>query len=286
MKSRVALSAVVTAIASASIILSMLARPACAAPGQDAEEPGTPAATETAAVPAAPAPPPPASTVATVGDRVMQVLGNDRAWGVGLRARYVSVPGWLLGFFTQNHMPLGTWGHWGIEGFRRIGHLQITAGLSYQNMSPPDGNWLGKGNPPETDTRFLQFRSLSLYSADVAFTGGGMLSSWFGLHAGAGLGLAIVRGNIYVNQSDGCTAANVGDLSQCHPPGVTCANGVCTPVSALSTKPSSDKLPVVPIVNVLVGMDFRLPDLKGWEAKIEGGFFDAFFFGFGVGYTF
>jgi hypothetical protein len=46
-------------------------------------------------------------------------------------------------------------------------------------------------------------------------------------------------------------------------------------------------LPLFPVVNVFAGMDFRLPDYaKGWEAKIEGGFFDAFFLGVGIGYTF
>ena len=44
--------------------------------------------------------------------------------------------------------------------------------------------------------------------------------------------------------------------------------------------------PVLPIVNLVVGVDFRLPQVRGWEAKIEGGFYNAFFLGGGVGYTF
>ncbi len=44
--------------------------------------------------------------------------------------------------------------------------------------------------------------------------------------------------------------------------------------------------PALPIVNVLIGVDFRLPHVRGWEAKLEGGFYDAFFLGGGVGYTF
>ena len=42
----------------------------------------------------------------------------------------------------------------------------------------------------------------------------------------------------------------------------------------------------VPIFNAVVGVDFRLPQVRGWEARIEGGFYDAFFLGGGVGYTF
>jgi hypothetical protein len=114
-----------------------------------------------------------------------------------------------------------------------------------------------------------------------------MISSWFGLHAGAGLGLSIVRGSVYVSVSDGCTDANIGDLSQCHPQGFVCNNGVCTHGPGLNLKPDGNVLPLFPIVNVFAGMDFRLPEYaKGWEAKIEGGFFDAFFLGVGIGYTF
>ena len=46
-------------------------------------------------------------------------------------------------------------------------------------------------------------------------------------------------------------------------------------------------LPVFPVVNLFAARHFGLPDyVKGWEAKIEGGFFDAFFLGAGVCYTF
>jgi hypothetical protein len=33
-------------------------------------------------------------------------------------------------------------------------------------------------------------------------------------------------------------------------------------------------------------VDFRLPQVRGWEAKLETGFYDAFFVGAAVGYTF
>jgi hypothetical protein len=47
-----------------------------------------------------------------------------------------------------------------------------------------------------------------------------------------------------------------------------------------------NKPPVLPIVNIVVGVNFRLPQVRGWEARIEGGFYDAFFLGGAVGYTF
>jgi hypothetical protein len=75
-------------------------------------------------------------------------------------------------------------------------------------------------------------------------------------------------------------------------------NGVCSDKSLAALGPGVDSPdnphrfvdgnvpPAVPIVNVVVGVDFRLPQVRGWEAKIEGGFYDAFFLGGAVGYTF
>jgi hypothetical protein len=259
-------------------------RARAAAGGEDTEEPK--AAGDAAAAPAAPmvivpanaGPPPTGTTPPAAG-----------VFGIALRTRYVSVPGWLLGLFTKHNMPLSTFAHYGVEGFRRRGNFQMAVALSYQNMSPPDGNWLGSKHDPTIDTRFLRFRGLALYSADVSFIWQSMVSSWFGLHAGAGLGVAIVGGSVYIDPSSNCTDSNLNDLSVCHPTPVkpvTCANGACTPEANLSQTPTADKLPVIPVINMVFGVDFRLPNLKGWEAKLEGGFYDAFFAGLGIGYTF
>ena len=206
--SRVGLLAVVTTIAIASIAT----RPASAAPGEDTEEPGarTPAEDTTSA--------PPAAAVAAVSEPAApRRRRGDQVWGVGLRARYVSVPGWLLGQFTKQNVPLGTFGHFGIEGFRRGGNFQATLALSYQNMSPSDGNWLGNNHTPETDTRLLRFRGLSLFSFDASVSWQGMISRGSACTPAPGLGLAVVRGSIYVDVSHGCNDTNVGDTQPVPP---------------------------------------------------------------------
>jgi hypothetical protein len=196
------------------------------------------------------------------------------------------VPAWLLGLFTKHNHPLLSFGHFGIEGFRRGGNFDLAVAFAYQNMSPPDGNWLGRNHDPAIDTKFLQFRGLSLYSADVSFIWHNMFTSWFGMHAGAGLGVAIVRGSLFLFPSEGCNETNLDDTSTCKPPLFTCTNGVCSSPIGLPRTASNDVLPLVPIVNLVAGVDFRLPNVKGWEAKLEAGFYDAFFAGFGVAYTF
>jgi hypothetical protein len=213
---------------------------------------------------------------------------DDVAYGVGIRGRWVSVPGWLLGIFTKHNVPLSTVGHFGIEGFRRRGNFDVALAFSYQNMSPSDGNWLGVGKDATIDTDYVQFKGLAIYTADISFIWHSMFNDWFGAHFGAGLGVGYVAGHLYRTDSTtpNCTDQTVGDLSQCHPVGVTCANGTCTPATALNRNADSNVPPVVPIVNVVAGLTFRVPTVKGWEGKVEAGFYDAFFAGLGVGYTF
>jgi hypothetical protein len=42
----------------------------------------------------------------------------------------------------------------------------------------------------------------------------------------------------------------------------------------------------VPIINILFGLDFPVPDAKGLEFRIDAGFYDAFFIGGSAGYVF
>ena len=97
-----------------------------------------------------------------------------------------------------------------------------------------------------------------------------------------------------------CTEANAGDVNQCYPIGVDAQRlrrlalspQSLTPRTTTRTRRSphrfadANKPSVLPIINLVVGVDFRLPQVRGWEAKIEGGFYNAFFLGGGVGYTF
>ena len=98
-----------------------------------------------------------------------------------------------------------------------------------------------------------------------------------------------------------CTETNAGDVNQCHPIGRDAERLQHAPAAAVADDaPDHDpghaaaphqfadpnKPPVLPIVNVVVGVDFRLPQVRGWEARLEGGFYDAFFLGGAVGYTF
>ena len=64
-------------------------------------------------------------------------------YGLGLRARWVSVPSWMLGLFTKQNKALSSY-TLGLEGFRLFhgDFPDFVLGLAWQSLSPPDGNWL------------------------------------------------------------------------------------------------------------------------------------------------
>lgn len=265
-----------------------------------------PAAAVPAPVPAAPQPAPtdassalnrPTLTAAEVTDAPTRA--PDVSYGVAARLRWVSVPKWMLDFFTKRNMPLSSYST-AIEVMRRKGEFDIIASFGYMGLAPSDGNWLGKGHDPAIDTDYVQFKNFAMWTADVSFVWHSYLNDWFGLHYGAGLGLGVLTGQMLRTSNAGCNEANAGDPTQCHPLGVTCGPNGCSEQDLQGTMNNvgmddpanprrfadSNVPPVLPIVNVLAGIDFRLPHVRGWEAKLEGGFYNAFFLGGAVGYTF
>lgn len=221
-------------------------------------------------------------------------------FGAALRTRWVSAPGWFLGLFTKKNVPLSSWGA-GAEFFRRKGEMDIVLGFSYQKMGPPDGNWLGKGHDANIDTDLVQFRNFGFVGTDIAFLWHQRFNDYFGMHYGAGLGLAFITGEILRTSADHCTEANAGDRSQCFPDGPAhiCTGSSCTEDALAKSSGEVDNGPssphrfkdsdvpgAIPILNMVFGLNLRFPELKGFEARIEGGFYNAFFAGLGIGYVF
>jgi hypothetical protein len=220
------------------------------------------------------------------------------SYGVAARLRWVSIPAWMLNLFTKKNVPLSSYSV-AAEFFRRKGEFDFIVSIGYMSLSPPDGNWLGRGHDASVDTDYVQFKGLGLAGIDASFVWHTFFNDWVGMHYGAGLGIGLVTGQLLrTSNGTGCTEANAGDFTKCHPIGAVCPPSGCTDASLAALGPGPDDPanphrfvdgnvpPALPIVNVLVGVDFRLPQVRGWEAKIEGGFSDAFFLGGGVGYTF
>jgi hypothetical protein len=213
-----------------------------------------------------------------LGEEVPIPAPKDIAYGLAVRGRWVSVPSWMLNAFTKNNVPLSSWGT-GIELFRRHGNFDFAVAFNYQNMSPPDGNWLGSNADPMTQVNFVHFDHFAMWGFDASFRWYTMFNDWFGLHYGAGFGLGVLSGHIIRTYARNmmCTAANVSDTSVCKP----------DPTKQDQQPFISGSVPgAIPIINVNLGVDFRIPRTKGLEIRLEGGFYDAFFLGGAIAYAF
>lgn len=218
-------------------------------------------------------------------------------FGFSARARYVTVPSWFLGLFTEANSPLHSSGFL-LEGFRRKDDFDIAIGLGYQNMSPPDGNWLGRGKTAAVDTDFVQVQNMRLISLEVSFVRNTWINEYFGFYYGAGLGLGILTGKILRTSAGNCTDDNVGDTSQCKP--IVCSGSQCTEQELERSEGGKDNGPAsprrfaepdkpgaLPILNLMAGLSLRLPEVPGLELRLlEGGFHNAFFLGSSVAYLF
>ena len=250
---------------------------------------------------AQPASPPPVDdpgASAPVVNADAPVGPRDVVYGAGARLRWVSVPGWMLGLFTKQNKPLSSYGFAG-EFFRRKGDMDIMVGLSYQHLGPPDGNWLGKGHQASLDTDLVQFRNFGFVGLDATFIWRTVISEYVAFRYGAGLGVAIMTGQMLRTSAAGCTEQNAGDDTKCKP--IVCRGATCTEAElAMSSRTGSiDNGPgdphrfkdsnvpgAIPILNLVTGLDFHIPQAKGLELRLEGGFYDAFFLGMAAGYLF
>jgi len=252
---------------------------------------GPPAATST---PGGGEATPDADTTVTGGVPMVDIAKQDATaarYGLGLRARWVSVPSWLLGVFLDQSKSLSSYSI-GLEGFRRHGDFDFVLGVAWQSLSPPDGNWLGKGKNPATDTDYIQFRGLGAVSIDAAFILRKDLGQYVTFHYGGGVGLGIVTGKMLRTSdgTDGC-ASSPGDVTKCYPVLTPpCNSGPCSESQLKASEGNTDTYqhgsrftygdfpPVYPILELLTGFDFRIPSVNGLEVKVEGGFFFPYFF--------
>jgi len=252
------------------------------------------------AQPAAPPPPTPEETSAAAPAVSTEVAAGPRdvVYGAGARLRWVSVPSWMLGLFTKENQSLSSYGIAG-EFFRRKGEMDIMFGLSYQRMGPPDGNWLGKGHDANIDTDLVQFRNFGFVGIDANLIWRSVISEYVAFRYGAGLGLAIMTGQMLRTSAANCTEQNKGDVTVCKP--IVCRGTRCTEaeLAASSRTGTIDNGPgdphrfkdsnvpgAIPILNLVTGFDFHMPQDEGLELRLEGGFYDAFFLGMAAGYLF
>ena len=221
-------------------------------------------------------------------------------YGLGARVRYLFVTELMFAPYLASAKAMNG-ASFGIEFEYRKPNYDVVTSFDASFFTFDSGNWLGAGHDAGVDTKYTQFRNLNFISLDVSVIGHRWLTPWMELRGGAGLGLGVVTGDVLVTANGSqCNLGNVHDPKLCYPLGV----GPITSDAAAEAKlkatekgqsvpntfdapnrKQADKLsPVWPVLNILIGMRFRVHRhvLLGWEL----GFRNSMFFGLQANYLF
>ena len=198
-------------------------------------------------------------------------------WGIGARARFITIPTFVFDLFVDHSTGLNAFSVAG-SVIRRNGNFDIVMTLEYASTSPDDGLWQEKDEVPgmaNMDPDLVVFDGLSQISADVSFIWHAPLTDFMAFRYGAGIGIGVPIGG-YTHTDTVCPAGTrIDDLdnpSQC-------------PVAPGARVEDDNLPPVVPIVNLLAGLRFKVADQFSIDVEL-GWRFPAFFAGAGIGYFF
>jgi hypothetical protein len=201
-------------------------------------------------------------------------------YGLGVRARYVTVPNFLLEAFLQHATYMQSFTAIGAELVRRRGNFDVVFGLEYDAIAPEPGLYqetsdsllaCGQGDESQCPD-FVTGEDLALLGVDASFLWHLEVHPVVQLRYGAGIGLGVVLGEVVQHDRQCGPGTSTGDLDDPK----ACQD--------LMRSKKADIPPVVPIVNLLVGARFKLHDQI--SLNVEAGFRDMFFFGGGLNYLF
>lgn len=198
-------------------------------------------------------------------------------YGIGARTRFITTPKWLIELFVEHATSMVSFSVAG-EFVRRKGNFDLVVSLEWEKVAPDDGLYEEKGETPNQVDMYPDFykfdSNFSFLSADVSFIWHFPLTDFMAFRIGPGVGIGIPIG-AWENTDTVCDSTTTNsDLDDPQ---------ACAPV--VGTTEKGDPPPVVPVVNLLLGLRFKVVDQL--SINLEGGFrLPAFFLGAGVGYFF
>jgi hypothetical protein len=215
---------------------------------------------------------------------------NKAYYGIGVRARGVTTPSFMLDLFFDHHTGTINSAGFGLELIRRKRNLDIVLSVERASHNGKNGVWLDAGSDPGT-ADWVEFENFAFLSTDVSFIWHRPFSKFFALRYGAGLGVGFINGEMIRQDASGCTSSNLADPSGCRPAGANCDANGCTASSVKSVRSTNNPKindgvpPVLPTINVLFGG--RISISPHFTINLETGFHDfAFFGGVGTDYLF
>ena len=188
---------------------------------------------------------------------------EDTNYGVGVRVRdFFQTPSVVQGVGAVQSMP-STLNQYGasIELSRRWDNFEMQLGLGYDALNMDPGIWERNGEHPSVNgVDYATFHHFGAYTAELNFLGYVPITSFLSLRAGAGVGAAVITGNVtHVNVT--CSSDL---LSSC---------GTSAPTSANDKK--YDVWPIYPMLNGIIGVQFR--PAGNMYINLDGGLRTAFF---------
>lgn len=197
-------------------------------------------------------------------------------WGVGIRLRYVTVPKFLLEQFWEEVTSSSSNPGFGFDVIRKRGDFEFSFGMEFEFLDGKEGFWLEKGDDAVSNGQtpdFVTFDGFAWLTLDASFVFHKPLHKMFALRYGGGFGLGVIFGDVL--QTDAvCTGRNIND------PGVCMRD----PNAVQVNEPNPDIPPVFPVINLLVGGQFRPADKIAINFEI--GTRTAFYAGLGASYMF
>lgn len=187
--------------------------------------------------------------VATVSDvradSTTVIAQPQPEWGFGAAVRRSHVSGGVQRLFVGDTPGSATQDGASLVFTRRTEQVEIVLGIGYDPLNGRDGYYLEKNEDPllPGSVDYVEFDDLSWFTVELTAIGHLQIHKILSVRYGAGLGLGLVRGEM--RKTDAlCTSDDLQNDCARDPMGTD----VDRPV---------DLLPVLPVVNVLAGVELR-----------------------------
>ncbi|MDB4952502.1 MAG: hypothetical protein JWO36_71 [Myxococcales bacterium] len=167
------------------------------------------------------------------------------AWGMGVKVRRAWVTPYVQKLFMGDVPGTATMDGAGLDFTRRTGSSEVVFGFGYDRLDAIDGYYLEKGGDPLVPGKvdYVTFHNPHWWTAELSIINHAQIHKFLEFRYGAGIGLGLIRGTI-LKTSAICTGSNI--QQDCMP----------DPAGMLMNHPA-DIPPVLPVVNILVGLQFR-----------------------------
>lgn len=229
----------------------------------------------------------------------------NHKYALGAYIRGIFVTPLMMAPFVQTKSGMSSMSG-GAQFEYRTPSYDVVTSLDLSFIDVADGNFLGVNHDASVDTHYLQFGpfgQLDFLSVDVSLIGHHWLTNWLEIRYGGGVGLGAVLGDVkIINNGTQCTQQNFLDGTKCYPVSPTVGpiplgqpdtegklkqteNGATSDTAQDPHRHvSSDKPPAMAVVNLLIGLRFKVQRHVAFD--VELGFRDAIFFGGGFHYLF